>query len=275
MKMVSAAKLRRAQQAIQDMRPYANKLQELLSNLLSALDGDSDTGFGQLREVQSAAIVVLTSSRGLCGGFNSNILKAASQLIEEKYAEQRAAKKLKIVCIGKKASDYFRRRYPDLDVDNSNSELIARDYSFADVEPVAQGIMDAFEAGELDAVDIVYSQFKNAAMQEFVVEPFLPVPKAEAKEGKAATLQTNYLFEPSAEELLETLVPSILKTQFFKTALDTSASEHGARMTAMDKATENAEDLLKDLKINYNKARQEAITRELSEIAGGVAALEG
>lgn len=271
MKMVSAAKLRRAQMAITQMRPYANKLNEMLVNILSNLEGGANTTFGQEREIKNALIVVVTSNRGLCGAFNTNIIKEVSKAIETKYAALRESKNLTILCIGKKGFDFFKKRFPKENVIEDHVGIFS-DLSFDNVSQVSQRLMDAFEGLEYDAIDVAYGRFKNAAMQfpEFV--QFLPVQKLEKKEGSKG--KSDYIFEPDKESLLEHLVPSILQTQFQKFLLDTHASEHGARMTAMDAATENAEDLIKELKITYNKARQEAITKELSEIVGGAAALE-
>jgi len=276
MKMVSAAKLRRAQMAIQQMRPYANKMNEMLKNILSNMEaGDASSKFGEVREVEKVLMVCITSNRGLCGGFNSNIIKGVVNTINEKYASQLAAGNVTVMCIGKKGMDYFGRR-KQYNPNDAHVNLFA-DLSFDHIAPVANEIMEAFSTGEYDAVEISYGRFKNAAVQFAEVEQYLPVETEEPsttgdadKGGKA-----DYIFEPSKQELLEQLIPSILQNQLQKCCLDTNASEHGARMTAMDKATENAEDIVKELKITYNKARQEAITKELSEIVGGAAALEG
>ena len=274
MKMVSASKLRRAQNAITQMRPYAEKQNLMLSNILSNLDGDAETTFGKEREIQNAAIVVVTSNRGLCGAFNTNVIKAAAEVINGKYAAQRDSGKLSIICIGKKGFDFYRRRYPNLVVGDFVD--IFNDLSFDNVKRAASMVMDGFEQRKFDHVTIAYGRFKNAAMQFPEAEQFLPVKKIEAKKTAApvSKKKADYIFEPDQATLLQELVPSILQTSFYKCLLDTHASEHGARMTAMDKATENANEMLKNLKINYNKARQEAITKELSEIVGGAAALE-
>jgi F-type H+-transporting ATPase subunit gamma len=273
MKMVSAAKLRRAQQAITELRPYANRLDKMLKNILSNLDGDTKSNYGATRELKNVAVVMVTSSRGLCGAFNNNIIKAAINKIEGDYAKQLESGNIKIVCIGKKAYDAARKRY--------DSKLIVKDYvtifndlSFDNVSQVSQLLMDYFNNGELDKIDVAYGQFVNAALQEPCLVQFLPVaPNKEIHtENKN---KADYIFEPSKEALLEELFPTILQTTFHKFLLDTHASEHGARMTAMDKATENADEIMKELKINYNKARQETITKELSEIVGGAAALGG
>ncbi len=271
MKMVSAAKLRRAQQAIQQMRPYAEKLNGMLRNILSNLGGQANTTFGTERSVKKACIVVVTSNRGLAGAFNTNVVKSAIATIEEKYADVRREGNLTILPIGKKGYDVFRKRYTDCTIIRDYVEAF-NDLSFDSIAIISQRLMDAFKAGEFDAVEVSYGRFKNAATQFPQTEQWLPVPKIEADaENKTKAW---YIFEPDMESLLETLVPSILQTTFQKYLLDTHASEHGARMTAMDKATENANDLLKDLKLSYNKARQEAITGEILEIVGGAAALE-
>lgn len=270
MKMVSAAKLRRAQQAIQQMRPYANKLNGMLTNILSNLEGNASTAFGQEREIENALMVVVTSNRGLCGAFNTNVIKAAVHTMETKFKD---AKSVKVLCVGKKGFDYFKRRLPESQIINDHVSAFS-DLSFESISQIANQLMENFASKEYDAIEVAYGRFKNAGMQFSESEQFLPVKKLEKEPGASKTL-ADYIFEPDKESLLEHLIPSILQTQFQKFLLDTHASEHGARMTAMDKASENAEEMLKELKISYNKARQEAITRELSEIVGGAAALEG
>ncbi len=272
MKMVSAAKLRKAQNAIVAMRPYSNRLDRILSNILSNLDGDASTSFGTAREVKNALVVVVTSNRGLCGAFNTNINKEAAILIANKYAKQLAEGQVTMLFIGKKGFDFFRRRYTNLKF-NTDHILLFDNLAFENVGQVSKKLMDEFSSGQFDAIDIVYGRFKNAATTFPEVQQWLPVPKMEVVAG-ATKMKADYIFEPNQEKLLESLVPSILQLTFHKTLLDTNASEHGARMTAMDKATENAEEILKNLKIHYNKARQEAITTELGEIVGGAAALE-
>jgi F-type H+-transporting ATPase subunit gamma len=271
MKMVAAAKLRRAQQSIVQLRPYANKLQSMLSNILANVDADDSESRDEDAPISKALIVLVTSSRGLCGAFNSNIIKTTIQFIEQKYATLAEKGGLTMLCIGKKGYDFFRKRYPNINIISDYVEVVTKDFSFNDSEKISQKLVSQFNAGEYDAIDIVYSQFKNAATQNFIAEQFLPVAKAEKSDDD---INADFIFEPNKEEILEYLVPTILKTQFYKTIIDTAASEHGARMTAMDKATENADEMLKDLRVNYNKARQENITRELSEIVGGAAALE-
>lgn len=274
MKMVSAAKLRKAQNAIVQMRPYAERLNRMLSNILSNLDGGANTSFGTARPVKKALVVVVTSNRGLCGAFNTNINKEAVMLINTKYGQQRAAGNVSVLFIGKKGYDFFRRRFSDLKFITDFIDVYDQP-AYENVSAVARGLMDEFSKGQYDAIEVVYSHFRNAATQTPTAEQWLPVPKnAPAMNVKPSKVKADYIFEPDKEQLLETLVPSILQLSFHKTVLDTQAGEHGARMTAMDKATENAEELLKALRINYNKARQEAITTELGEIVGGAAALE-
>lgn len=272
MKMVSAAKLRKAQNAIVQVRPYADRLNRMLSNILSNLDGDASTSFGKAREVKHALVVVMTSNRGLCGAFNANICKEAASLINSKYDKQRREGKLTILFIGKKGFEWFRRRYRDVEFITDHIPVYDNP-AYENVSTVSGKLMTEFASGKYDAVDVVYGRFKNAATTFPTTEQWLPVPKMETSSG-AKQKKADYIFEPDQQLLLEHLVPSILQLSFHKSLLDTQASEHGSRMTAMDKATENAEELLKSLRINYNKARQEAITTELGEIVSGAAALE-
>jgi len=275
MKMVSAAKFRKAQQAIVQLRPYANKLGDMLSNILSNVDGDAASAFGTQRELNRVLIVVVTSNRGLCGAFNTNINKSVIPLIDVKYRALADAGKVDVMFIGKKAYDFFRKRNTNININKTHLELFS-DLTFDNVAKVSGEIMKDFENGKYDRVEVAYGMFKNAAMQFPTVETWLPVQKMEASNADGGQKsKADYIFEPDQQALLDYLVPSILKMQFHKFLLDTNASEHGARMTAMDKATENADELLKELRITYNKARQEAITRELSEIVGGAAALGG
>ncbi|HMN90118.1 MAG TPA: ATP synthase F1 subunit gamma [Saprospiraceae bacterium] len=270
MKMVSAAKLRRAQQAIVQMRPYANKLNALLRNILSNTNGDVSVGFAQERPVERVCLVVVTSNRGLCGAFNANVIKAAIHAINTRYATVRANGNLTILCIGKRGYDLLRKRYTDCTIIGEYVNLFA-DLSFDSVSQVSGRLMQAFESKTYDEVAVAYGRFKNAATQFAEAEQFLPVAKLEKGDDP---LRADYIFEPDMEGLLNYLIPNILHTQFYRYMLDTHASEHGARMTAMDKATENAEDLMRELRLSYNKARQEAITKEILEIVGGAAALE-
>lgn len=270
MKMVSASKLRRAQNAIQQMRPYETSLNAMLQNVLENYDGEMDSPFATERVIENPCLVVITSNRGLCGAFNTNILKAGVEIINSKYAKQATTNKLTIVCVGKKGNDFFKRRYPNVNVVSTFVDTFS-DLSFDNVKKAAAFVMQNFEQKKFDHVSIVYGRFKNAAMQFAEGITYLPVtsPKALTATKKKKAV---YIFEPTEPELLKELVPGVLQTTFYKCVLDTHASEHGARMTAMDKATENANELLKNLKINYNKARQEAITKELSEIVAGAAA---
>jgi F-type H+-transporting ATPase subunit gamma len=274
MKMVSAAKFRKAQQAIVQLRPYADKLSQMLGNILSNLESDASSTYGVERPVEKVLVVVVTSNRGLCGAFNTNINKAAMALIHDKYAALHQAGKVEMMFIGKKGYDYFRKRVTNVKFHNEHINLFS-DLGFENVSTIAESIMQSFVVGQFDRIEVAYGMFKNAATQFPTVETFLPVSKMEktTEKGNNKDIKADYIFEPDKQELLDYLVPSILKMTFHKYLLDTNASEHGARMTAMDKATENADELLKELRINYNKARQEAITKELSEIVGGAAAL--
>jgi F-type H+-transporting ATPase subunit gamma len=271
MKMVSAAKLKRATNAIVQLRPYANKLKELLSNLSSSLE-DGSSPFLQQREPVRVLVVVVSSNRGLAGAFNANVIKAANNLIAEKYSEQLRAGNVSIVAIGKKSQEFYERR--KYNVIGNNTELY-NDLNFVNASVITQSIMDGFLKGEYDRVEIVYNHFKNAAMQFLITEQLLPVPKTELKKDELKTAQVDYILEPSQTEIIEQLIPKNIKIQLYRAVLDSVASEHGARMTAMDKATENAGDLLKALKLSYNQARQAAITTELTEIVSGAAALAG
>ncbi len=268
MKMVSAAKLRRAQDSIIQMRPYAQKLQEMLSNIVSGSSSDSGMPLAEERAVERVLLIPITSNRGLCGAYNTNIIKMTRNTIAEKYATQNAKGNVSVLPIGKKGYEFFLR-YGYKVVDNYWNLL--SDLSFDNVRQAAIYAQTAFLNKEFDRVEIIYSQFKNAATQEFVVEPYLPIPKAANTKGKSM----DFIFEPSKEVLLLELMPKILNTQVYKAVLDANASEEGARMTAMDKATENANELLRSLKISYNRARQAAITTELTEIVSGAAALQG
>jgi F-type H+-transporting ATPase subunit gamma len=271
MKMVSAAKLRRAQDAIIQMRPYASKLQEMLSNIVSNTEGGSNMSLTEERQVKKVLMVVITSDRGLCGAYNANIQKMAMATIKEKYAAQQAAGNLTIWAIGKKGAEFFQKRGYQVDV---RFKDIFMKLSFEAVQQCAQAAVQAFAQKEFDAVEIVYSEFKNAATQRFIAEPFLPIPKNSTEKGKQLK-KSDFIFEPEKNQLIAELMPKILNTQLYKAVLDCNASEHGARMTAMDKASENANELLKSLKISYNRARQAAITTELTEIVSGAAALQG
>lgn len=270
MKMVSAAKLKRATNAIVQMRPYADKLNEILANLSATLE-DAASPYMQVREPVRVLIIAVTSNRGLAGAFNTNVIKAANNLVANRYAEQLRANNVAVVAIGKKAQEYYeRRRYK---VVGNNNELF-NDLNFENTSVITEAIMQGFVNGDYDRVELVYNHFRNAAVQYITTEQLLPVAKPHKKEA-VKTAQVDYILEPSQEEIVNELIPKNIKVQLYKAVLDSHASEHGARMTAMDKATENAGDLLKALKLSYNQARQAAITTELTEIVSGAAALNG
>ena len=269
MKMVSAAKLRRAQDSITQMRPYARKLQEMLSNIVSSIEGGVTMALAEERTVEKVLLIVVTSDRGLCGGYNANLIKLTKSTIAEKYEAQWKKGNVAIWNIGKKGFEGLNKSGYKTDATFKDIYL---HLNFEAVQEAAQAAMKAFENKEFDAIEIIYSEFKNAATQEYTAERFLPIPKVNKVAGKK---KSDFIFEPAKEELIAELMPKILNTQLFKAVLDGSASEHGARMTAMDKASENANELLKSLKISYNRARQAAITTELTEIVSGAAALQG
>ena len=266
MKMVSAAKLKRAQDAITQMRPYAGKLKEILENLSATLDL-SENAYSEQRNVKNTLVVGITSNRGLCGGFNNNVIKRVGVLVNEEYKNEN----VKVLCLGKKIKDVYKRT-PNYYVNDAlaPNEDVYADLSFDVVASVAAEIMRGFVAGEYDKVVVVYNRFVNAATQVVETEQFLPiVPSASVANGNAG----DYIFEPSKQEIVEDLIPKSLKIQLYKAVRDSFAAEHGARMTAMHKATDNANELQKSLKLSYNKARQAAITNEILEIVGGAEAL--
>jgi F-type H+-transporting ATPase subunit gamma len=272
MKMVSAAKLKRATNAIVQLRPYANKLKELLANLSASLE-DGSSPFLEEREPVKVLVIVVTSNRGLAGAFNTNAIKTANNLIAEKYSSQLKAGKVSIVAIGKKSQEYYQRR--KYHVIGNNNDLYL-ELNFENASKITESIMEGFLKGDYDRVELVYNQFKNAAMQILMAEQLIPVPKPEVKKEKVKdikAIQVDYILEPSQQQIVEQLIPKNIKIQLYKAVLDSNASEHGARMTAMDKATDNAGELLKALKLSYNQARQAAITTELTEIVSGAAAL--
>ncbi|APZ45766.1 ATP synthase F1 subunit gamma [Polaribacter reichenbachii] len=262
MKMVSAAKLKKAQDAITAMRPYSSKLTELLQNLSATLDSDTGGVYSTEREVSKVLLVVVTSNRGLCGGFNSSITKTVIRTVAEKYAD----KQVDIFSIGKKGADVLTKEYNVVATRND----IFDDLTFDNVALVAEKLMEMFVDGSYDKIELVYNQFKNAATQIPQVEQFLPIKPIE---GGEAITNSDYIFEPSKVEIIEALIPKSLKTQLYKGIRDSFASEHGARMTAMHKATDNASELRDELLLTYNKARQAAITNEILEIVGGAEAL--
>ena len=264
MKMVSAAKLKKAQDAIVQMRPYASKLTEILQKASSTLDS-SENAYGEVRDGNRVRLVVISSNRGLCGGFNSSVVKKAKSYMVANPGEYT------IATVGKKAHDAFKNDSRKV----SSNTALWDDISFEGAKQEAQSLMDGFVAGEFDKVVIVYNSFKNAAVQEPQAEQFLPIAMEEQLGTEEVVDNTEYIYEPSMQEILADLIPTSLKTQFFAALLDANASEHGARMTAMHKATDNAKALQGDLKLEYNKARQAAITNEILEIVGGADALSG
>jgi len=264
MKMVSAAKLKKAQDAITAMRPYSKTLSELIQNLSSALEGDSQNPYTQIRKSKKILIVAITSNRGLCGAFNANIIKKTKQLLKDSYSD----KDVSIVSIGKKGSEILKKTGKV----SSSHDSLYDDLSYNKVGETAQMIMEQYENAELDEVVLVYNQFKNAATQIIQVEPFLPIV---AKVSESNTVIGDYIYEPNKADIVNDLLPKSLKIQMYKALRDSFASEHGARMTAMHKATDNATELRDQLKLTYNKARQASITNEILEIVGGAEALNG
>lgn len=270
MKMVSASKLRRAQDAIIQMRPYAGKLKEILSNVTSTLESSAGGTFAKERPVKNVLLIVVTSNRGLCGAFNSNVIKLAARTANEKYAEQNKSGNIQILAIGKKAADFFKKS--NYKVFANHSELFDG-LNYEKTSVVADTVMKEFVDGNFDAVELFYNQFKNAASQTLTAEQYLPVEKpVQDKNVKKST--TDYIYEPDKEEIVKDLIPKALKIQLYKSLLDSHAAEHGARMTSMHKATDNANEILRDLRLTYNKARQATITKEILEIVGGAEALK-
>ncbi|MCW3074742.1 MAG: atpG [Flaviaesturariibacter sp.] len=265
MKMVSAAKLRRAQDAIIQMRPYAMKLQEMLSNIVSSTEMDGGNPLASERAIERVLLIVITSDRGLAGAYNANVIKLAKQVIAEKYA----GKQVTIWSIGKKGYEHFSKN--NYTVSDAHKDIFLN-LKFENVQKASEAAVQAYLNKEVDAVEVIYSEFKNAATQRFAAEQFLPILKSA---NSSSATKADFIFDPNKEELVAELMPKILNTQLYKAVLDANASEHGARMTAMDKASENANELLRSLKISYNRARQAAITTELTEIVSGAAALQG
>lgn len=263
MKMVSAAKLKKAQDAIENMRPYSEKLTELLSGLSASLDKDMGGAYAVEREVKNVLLVPITSNRGLCGALNTNIIKQTAKLIENEYASQN----VKVLTIGKKANDQLSKSYEIID----NKSDIFDDLTYDAVAAVAQRIMNDFADQKFDKVVLIYSSFKNAATQIVTTEQFLPIKPVETD----SNVVLDYIYEPSQKEIVMELIPKSLKTQFFKAIRDAVASEHGARMTSMHKATDNAQEMKDELTLQYNKARQTVITGEILEIVSGAEALNG
>lgn len=269
MKMVSAAKLKRATDKITQIRPYTQQLQGVMSNIIGSLGEDTNIALGTEREVKKVLIVVITSDRGLCGAFNANIIKSAKLLLTEKYADLEAQGNVTVMCIGKKGYDAMKKLTNSI---NNTFLGLFSDLRFENVSKASEYIMHGFIEGDFDKVEVVFGEFKNPAVQYTKVDQFLPIEKP-AQTSKSSTM-VDYIYDPSQQEILEELIPKILKTQFYRYLLDNNASEHGARMTAMDKATDNAGELLKALKLSYNRARQAAITTEITEIVSGAAALK-
>lgn len=266
MKMVSAAKLKRATNAIVQLRPYANKLRDILAQVSASVEGNNSP-FTEDRIPTKVLIVVITSNRGLAGAFNANAIKTANNLIANKYADQFARGDVSIIAIGKRGHDFFTKR--NFSVIGNHNDLF-NNLDFENVSKVTDYVMEQFKEGNIDRVEVVYNQFRNAAVQILTSEQILPLLPEEKNEDVA---ELDYIIEPSKEKIIEELIPKAIKIQLYKAVLDSNASEHGARMTAMDKATENAGDLLRQLKLSYNQARQAAITTELTEIVSGAAAL--
>lgn len=264
MKMVSAAKLKKAQDAITAMRPYSEKLTQLLQDLSGSLEGDVAGNYAEDRAVNNVLIVAITSNRGLCGAFNSNVIKEINQLVQNKYA----GKKVDFLTIGKKGNDILRKSSEVI----QNNSSVFDNLSYENVAEIAEYLMQLFADKKYDRIEVVYNQFKNAATQIVMKEQFLPIVSQSSQESNTST---DYIFEPSKEEIILELIPKMLKTQLYKAVRDSFAAEHGARMTAMHKATDNATDLRNQLKLTYNKARQAAITNEILEIVGGAEALNG
>ena len=275
MKLVAASKLRRTQNAVQALAPYAGKLREILGNLTANLDNIDDAVYSTIRPVQKVLLIVITSNRGLCGPFNGNVIKETRKYIEENYKEINKKGQLDLYTIGKKATDFFRKN--NYNVVNTKNEIFD-DLTFANTTLIAEALMSDFAAKKYDRIEIIYNHFKNAGQQILTVDQYLPIipvvdaPLVNVKTGKYNAI---YIFEPDEATLVKELLPKMLKIQLYKTILDSYAAEHGARMTAMSQATENATDLLKQLRLSYNKARQAAITKELLEIVSGAEALRG
>jgi F-type H+-transporting ATPase subunit gamma len=271
MKMVSAAKLRRAQDAITRMRPYARMLREIIENVSGTLDSSTGGVYATARPVKNVLIICVTSNRGLCGAFNANVIRTVSRKIREQYSNLGGEGRVKVLCIGKKASDFFHK---NKNVYAGNHNEIYQHLNFESVSKIAEEVMREFAEGNYDKVEVVYNQFKNAAVQYVTTEQMLPIVPPEKKETTNKKIE-DYIYEPGKEELVLELLPKAIKIQLYKAILDSHASEHGARMTAMNKATDNAGDILRGLRLEYNKRRQAAITGEILEIVAGAEALKG
>ncbi len=267
MKMVSAAKLRRAQDAIHQMRPYAKKLAEMIATVSAQTEAGAENPFTEVREIKNALIIVVTSDRGLCGAFNANVGKATMALVQEKYAGLHAAGNVEILALGKKGGEYLTRR--GYKVNDANADIFSR-LNFTNVREIGEFVLNAFTEKKYDVVEVLFNYSKNVATQIIQTEQLLPLVASETDE-KASSV--DYIFEPSEEEIISELIPKSIKLSIFRALLESNSSEHGARMTAMDKATENAGELIKALKLEYNRSRQAAITKEILEIVGGAEAL--
>ncbi len=272
MKMVSAAKLKKAQDAIVQFRPYAEKLQEILASVGDSIKDDEDNQYAVQRDKERILLVLITSNRGLCGAFNSNVIKATIQRALTTFDRQMMARQVDFIAIGKKGADFLKKKGYNVIFDGSE---LFDDLTFDHVAKIANMIMGLFTDGEYDHVDVIYNRFKNAGTQILTEEQFLPIEVDQLAEEAGPVSNVDYIFEPTKEYIVEELIPRSLKLQFYKAILDSHASEHGARMTAMHKATDNATELLKELSLQFNKARQAAITNEILEIVGGAEALKG
>jgi len=271
MKMVSAAKLRKAQETIILMRPYANKLQEILSNVSESLENDQDNVLGKVREVKKVLLIPISSNKGLCGTFNSNVAKKVLQLLDTDYSMQSKQGNVDIIAIGRKAADLLRSR--GCKIEETHHEIVER-LKYELVVPLTETVIERFIAGGYDEVKIIYNRFRNAAIQDLTLEHYLPVLPRKNESDKQSN-SIDYILEPSREYIIRELIPKTLKIQLYKACCDSIASEFGARMTAMHKATDNATELIKNLQLDYNKARQASITKEILEIVGGAEALKG
>lgn len=271
MKMVSAAKLRKAQDKILRLRPYANKLHEILVGLSNSLaDAEIENIYGRVSAPEKILIVIITSNRGLCGAFNTNVIKEARRLVAENYAEQYRKGNVQLLTIGKKGYDFYRKLGVKMLPEQNN---LLNELTYENVSVVSSNIMELFASGEFDRVVIVYNQFKNAAVQILTSEQFLPVEQAQTPGMKETSVPVDYIYEPTKEEIVQELIPKSLKIQFYKAVLDSFVAEHGARMTAMHKATDNATDIIRELTLQYNKARQASITNQILEVVSGAEAL--
>ena len=271
MKMVAAARLRKAQDKIVRLRPYANKLQEILLNLSQSLaDSEVENVFSRSSSPEKILIVIITSNRGLCGAFNSNVIKEAKRVIADNYLEQYKKSNVKFLAVGKKGFDYLRKQ--NLNISSEGNDLL-NNLTFERVSAVAENVMNSFILREVDRVEIIYNHFKNAAVQLLTTEVFLPVEKP--KEAGKSSVPVDYIYEPDEEAIVKELIPKSLKIQFYKAVLDSFVAENGARMTAMHKATDNATTMIRELTLQYNKARQAAITNQILEVVSGAEALKG